>query len=344
MMAVGVSEFLTGALEKERTLDAIRAAVEKAARHRRVQESKESRLCHKIIAVVGSRGGCGCTTLAVNLCCAIAQSPVPCDLRPVALLDTRMDGGDAANLLDLELRRTLADVALNASVVDHYVLESLAVTHACGAALLTAATAPTAQCTVLPRSIMTSALALLRQQFAFTVLDLVETSSEAARAALDHSDTVVLTVAVDVLRLRAARLLLLEWLAANFPRQKIRVVLNDIDPESDRIETARAEGILEFPVTARLPFDGRAVPAAINMGQPFVLSHPDKPLSRAIRQLACKLGAHVPEPRRRGLFRLFGPNGKRGGRDLICACQRSVAAAGESIMNANKPIPLEDCR
>ncbi|MBM3888804.1 MAG: MinD/ParA family protein [Verrucomicrobia bacterium] len=343
MMTAGVSEFLIGALEKERTLDAIRSAVDKAARHRRVQESKESRLCHKVITVVGPRGGCGCTTLAVNLCCAIARSPIPCDLRPVALLDTRLNGSDAANLLDLEPRRTLAEVAANVSVVDHYVLDSLAATHICGAALLTAAIASTARGDPLPRSIMTSTLALLRQQFAFTVLDLVETSSEAAQAALDYSDTVVLTVAVDVLRLRAARLLLIEWLAGNLPRQKIRVVLNDIDPESDHIETARAEHILEFPVTARLPFDGRAVPAAINLGQPFVLTHPDKPLSRAIRQLAGKLGAQVPEPPRSGLFGLFGRNGNGGRHAGICACQRGVAAAGE-ITGANKPIRQEDSK
>jgi Flp pilus assembly CpaE family ATPase len=96
---------------------------------------------------------------------------------------------------------------------------------------------------------------------------------------------------------------------SNFPNEKIHVVLNDTGPESKNIETAQAGAILEFPVTVRLPYDGHLVPAAINLGQPFVLSHPDKPVSRAVRNLALKLGAgRLQAPGHGGLFKSLGLN------------------------------------
>ncbi len=83
-----------------------------------------------VIAVVGSRGGVGCTSLAVNLGCTLAQDPN----NNVALIDLDLALGDADVALDLMPDYTLADVALNIDRLDMTFLRrslSQASTRAC---------------------------------------------------------------------------------------------------------------------------------------------------------------------------------------------------------------------
>ena len=68
----------------------------------------------QVIAVLGSRGGVGCTSLAVNLGATLAQQPS----HSVALVDLDLALGDADVALDLMADYTLADVAMNVDRLD----------------------------------------------------------------------------------------------------------------------------------------------------------------------------------------------------------------------------------
>jgi Flp pilus assembly CpaE family ATPase len=159
----------------------------------------------------------------------------------------------------------------------------------------------------LSRGIVISALAVLRQLYPFTLVDAPAPGTEVSDATLDFCDMILLIVGMDLPRLRAARLYLHHLLEANFPREKIQIVLNDVQQEAKSIGTPQAESILEIPIATRIPHDGRLVPASINLGQPFVLSNPDKAISRAIQELVGKLGvATTGGPGIRGLLKRFG--------------------------------------
>ena len=64
--------------------------------------------------MLGSRGGVGCTSLAVNLGATLAQEPD----HNVALVDLDLALGDADVALDLMPDYTLADVAMNIDRLD----------------------------------------------------------------------------------------------------------------------------------------------------------------------------------------------------------------------------------
>ena len=64
--------------------------------------------------MLGSRGGVGCTSLAVNLGATLAQDPD----HSVALIDLDLALGDADVALDLMADYTLADVAMNIDRLD----------------------------------------------------------------------------------------------------------------------------------------------------------------------------------------------------------------------------------
>src|SRR5208283_5231818 len=85
-----------------------------------------------VVAVVGSRGGVGCTSLAVNLGCNLAQEPN----NNVALIDLDLALGDADVALDLMPDYTLADVALNIDRLDMTFLRRSLSKHATGLSLL----------------------------------------------------------------------------------------------------------------------------------------------------------------------------------------------------------------
>jgi pilus assembly protein CpaE len=229
--------------------------------------------------------------VAVNLSCAIAKATTAGEKNNrVVLVDANVPGGDAAMFLDMTPRRTLADISPQAKVIDQVMVESLLQNHASGVALLVAATSDSGERQELPCGMLLHVLTYLRRQFPFTVVDMPEAAGETCRAVLDFSDDVLLVVGVDLPRLEAARVYLARLLESNFSRGKIRVVLSDKNPYSKNIGAAEAERILDFPVAARLPCDMQAASSAINLGEPFVLREPDRPISRAIYDLACALG------------------------------------------------------
>src|SRR5438874_26491 len=86
----------------------------------------------QVIAVLGTRGGVGCTSLAVNLGCTLAEDKQ----NSVALLDLDLALGDADVALDLIPTHTLADVAQNVARIDLQFLKRSLRQHATGLALL----------------------------------------------------------------------------------------------------------------------------------------------------------------------------------------------------------------
>jgi pilus assembly protein CpaE len=108
----GAREFLTAPVVLEDLLKALqRLQRGRATSGSANGEVPGSKVESKVIAVVGSRGGVGCTSLAVNLGVCLAQDPE----HAVALVDLDLALGDADVALDLMADYTLADVALNSS-------------------------------------------------------------------------------------------------------------------------------------------------------------------------------------------------------------------------------------
>ena len=85
-----------------------------------------------VVAVLGSRGGIGCTTLAINLGCSLANDKN----HSVALIDLDLALGDADVALDLIPDHTLADIAQNIERLDMQFLRRALCKHATGLALL----------------------------------------------------------------------------------------------------------------------------------------------------------------------------------------------------------------
>jgi len=296
MLRAGIKEFLTRPIAGNRLVEEVRkvTTLQSKARGTRkagggVVVSEAGGPQHRIITVTGPRGGCGKTVIAANLAVAMATSN-----EKIALVDLNLWGGDVAMLLDLTPRRTLGDLLPGFGGIDYDVVDSVMVKHASGASVLAAPLTGTFDGSTLSRYMVQGVLEALREHYECTVVDTGYANLESTLAAMDYSDIILVVVGMDLPRLRDGKLYLKNLMAANYPKQKIRVVVNRASG-SKEISSGEVESILEFPVAAQIPNDDVLVGSSVNLGQPFVAASPHKPLSKTILMLAESLAPGAAE-------------------------------------------------
>ena len=191
-------------------------------------------------------------------------------------------------LLDVTPKRTLGDLLPGFGGIDYDVVDSVMNKHASGVSVLAAPLTGTFDGSTLSRYMVQSILEALREHYEFTVVDTGYANLESTLAAMDYSDLILVVVGMDLPRLRDGKLYLKNLIAANYPKEKIRVVINRAG-NSKEISSSEVETILEFPVIAQIPNDDVLVGSSVNLGQTFVTSNPNKPVSKAILSLVQSL-------------------------------------------------------
>jgi len=243
----------------------------------------------RVLAVTGAKGGVGKTTLAVNLAAALAAGTG----EPTALLDLYTQFGDAALLLNLTPRRTLADlVRLDPAELDARLLSDHLESHPSGLSLLAGAAAP------LPLDALTPVcldrvLGLLKSSHRYIVLDVPPVLHATTLHALAHAHAVLLVANLfDLTTLADSRLWLEAVAGRHVAPEAVQVLLNRVAPRN-RLQVPDIKRALGRPAACLVPNDGRLVPQSVNAGAPFVLSHPNSPVSRSVYGLARRLAAEA---------------------------------------------------
>jgi pilus assembly protein CpaE len=305
MLRAGIREFMTRPITGDRLAEEVRkvANLPLPSGARSVPSSdtvaESSGPKHQIITVTGPRGGCGKTVIAANLAVAMADLA-----EKVAVVDLNLWGGDIAMLLDMKPRRSLGDLLPGFGGIDYDVVDSVMTKHDCGVSVLPAPLTGTFDGSTLSRYMVQGILEALREHYECTVVDTGYANLESTLAAMDYADVILVVVGMDLPRLRDGKLYLKNLVAANYPKDKIRVIVNRAGG-SKEIPAGEVESILEFPVLAQLPNDEPLVGSSVNLGQPFISSSPGKPLSRAISKLAEQLSPAAKKTSKKGGLRWF---------------------------------------
>jgi pilus assembly protein CpaE len=259
--------------------DAVRRVrdVASAIRHRGgLGDSADDHARGVVVTVFSAKGGCGKTTLASNLAASLADG----GRREVCLVDLDLNFGDVAIVLQLFPAHTMADAVPMMSTLDLPAVMSLLTPHSPGLAALVAPVEPGSAETV-PASLITKVISLLREQFAFVVVDTPPAFTDHVLAAFDQSDLIALLATLDIPALKNLKLTLETLDLLNYPRERLRVVLNRADSKVG-LALAEVEKTLRVPIALHIP-SSRAVPASINRGVPIMLDDPGHPVSVAIR-------------------------------------------------------------
>lgn len=140
-----------------------------------------------VIAVAGTRGGVGSTSLAVNLGCTMAQKTN----QAVALIDLDLALGDANAALSLPADYTLADIAFNIERADTAFLHRCLSKHSSGLSLLPHPV-QMEDVDFIRKEHIEYVIKLLRISHANVILDLSKSFTPVDMAALRMADVILL--------------------------------------------------------------------------------------------------------------------------------------------------------
>jgi pilus assembly protein CpaE len=233
----------------------------------------------RLITLLGSSGGCGASTLAVNIAAALAKAHGSC-----GLIDLKAGRGDLAALLDLHPGYNLADICLNLARLDRAMFEKVLVRHASGIHLLAAPQAFGATRVVTTQGV-NQAVAMARRLFPHVVVDLEDCFHEEQVAVLRQAHTTFIVCRLDFTSLRNVRRILDYLEDADVPRSQVRLVVNRYG-QPNELPVGEAEEALGDKVACFVPDDARTINGANNTGIPAVLKSPSTKVAQAILQLA----------------------------------------------------------
>lgn len=268
----------------------------------------------QVIALLGSRGGVGTTTMAVNLAATLASDPN----NTVALVDLDLALGDADIALEVQGMDNISigDLARNIERLDMGFLRRALVKHADTGLSILRHPLEIADVGLIHEGHVERILNLLKISYTHLVLDLTKSLQPTDLLALRMADTVLLAAQLELSSLRNVVRLMHYLGNEDGLTEKVKIVLNRVgaDAIEEGIGLKKAEEVIGKPIYWQIPYDPKSVVAARVAGQPLVKLAPKCKAQQAIAGLAQSLGGNgrtagvkASDPHKRSVFGgLFG--------------------------------------
>jgi pilus assembly protein CpaE len=274
-MRAGAKEFLTQPIKVEDLI----GALDRISAARFGTGDGRGRTCH-VIAICGSTGGVGSTSLAVNLGCILAREP----RNSAVLVDLDMALGDADVFLDSIPDYTLVDVAQNISRLDFTLLKRSLTKHASGLYLLPRPVQLQDTAHVTPDD-LTRVLGLLKASFTHMILDLSKSYSALDIVALKSAKDVLLVTQLDLPCLRNVVRLMASFGEVDALKDKIKIVVNRVGLDTGSISLKKAQETMGREIFWQLPNDYKTMADVRNNGVPLIDQAPRAGITQAILAL-----------------------------------------------------------
>jgi pilus assembly protein CpaE len=284
-LRAGAKEFLTSPVVLEDLLTALQRLGHGVKINGTVKQSSF------VIAVLGSRGGVGCTSLAVNLGCTLAQDKE----HSAALIDLDMALGDADVALDLIPDHTLADVAQNIDKLDMQFLRRAMGKHATGLALLSHPVR-IEELGLVHEDHLQRLISLLRASYTHLILDLSKSFTGADLTGLRVADLILLVTQLELSSVRNAVRILHSMGEEGGLTDKVKIVLNRVGSDflEGDISLKKAEETIGHPFYWQIPNDAKPMILSRAAGIPLIQYAPKSKAQQSIARLAQALSGKNP--------------------------------------------------
>src|SRR2546430_88648 len=308
-MLAGAREFLVKPFSADELVNAIRHVheIEKVKRQRYQQQQPQQQMTGggaggqnigaalgpqrgKIISFFSPKGGVGRTPISTNLAVALHQSTN----LPVVLVDGSLPFGDIAVILNMSPKaKTIADLIGSFDNTDSDVLESVLVSHSTGIKVLLAPPTPESA-ELITGANMKHILELLRERYAYIVVDTWPSFQEQVITMLDVADVILTLMTLEITSLKNVRVFMEIAEKLGYGSDKVQLVANRND-SSGGIKASDVEASLGRKIPHTIVSDGRTLVLAVNRGVPFVISHRESQVAKDIFTLAQRITAEAPE-------------------------------------------------
>lgn len=232
------------------------------------------------IAVIGSRGGVGASTLAVNLAWILGEERK----YKTTLIDLDLEFGTIALSLDLEPTRGLREALENPARVDGLFISSATAKLTDNLSIMATEENLTAEVQFNPNAVDALFEALGRINDAI-VVDVPRPSYAVRRRVFEAATEIILVTELNLSGLRDS-LRLIRGIQEVAPETPVRVVANRAAGPKQAMQLKDFQKALEHKVDFLLPDEPKAFNAAANTGKPLAQSHSRAKVCKVIRKLA----------------------------------------------------------
>jgi pilus assembly protein CpaE len=319
-MKAGIKEYLVKPLDVEELEEAIA---------RVVQTQPQTKEPGKLISIMGSAGGVGCTTIATNL--AVELSGLVEEEQKVVLVDLDFRFGHVATLLDVHGQFTVADLCTTQEQLDPQMIMKALTKHDSGLYVLRRPHS-FAQAELITAAHCANVLSSLQEMCAYVVVDGPTRHDPGGRSVLDAADYNLLVVQLLVTSVRNTDRMIQELSVQGFNPDRISFVCNRVGRESAHLEIKQVETILNRKIFMTISDDWKSVSSSINIGQPLSTEFGRSKVRQEILKLAMRI--HCPEKlaeeaRRGGLLGKLFRKGEVGEQETSSApAAKTPAPAG----------------
>ena len=244
----------------------------------------------RVIAVFGAKGGVGATTLAYNIAASIAAE----GQARVALIDGSLQYGDVRALLRVD-ESAPSILQLPTNKIQKTDVDEVVHRDSSGVHVLLAPPRIEMSEMVLARD-LDKVISLMRRLYNIVIIDTSSQVDDILLAFLDASDLVIQVVTYEAPALLQARQVTQTLVAAGYPPEKIRFLVNRADSTGGMQKNAVEEYLGRKP-DFEVVSDGVLVAEANNRGEPFIKLGPDAQITKDVARVAHRLATEIPAQR-----------------------------------------------
>lgn len=294
---IGAREFFSTPVEDQE----IKLALEGFKGRKEKEAHRETFKDGKIINIMGSKGGVGTTTIAVNLAVSLVEKK---SVQSVALIDMNLLFGDIPLFLEIEPKYNWSEITKNISRLDDTFLKNILSVDSSGVCVLPSPSYSSNQNMATP-AIMERLLIVMRRMFDFIIIDSGQSLGDISFKILEMSDTVLLISALSLPCLSNTNKLLKIFSDFGFPKKEnIKIIINRYLKKSE-ISLKDAEISLEKKIFWTIPNDYQTTVTAINRGKALAQFAPREEITKNFQQLASELCPESEKQEKKG-WGIFG--------------------------------------
>ena len=243
--------------------------------------SEKKRKRGEIINVIGSKGGVGTTTVAVNLATSLMDSK---GSPSVALIDMNLLFGEIPLFLNVESAFNWGEVARNISRLDSTYLMSILSKHPSGIYILPSPTGLDGVNIATPEMIE-KLLGLMQTVFDFIVIDGGQSLDDISLKILQMSDNVFLVTILSLPCLTNVKRLLWTFQKLGYPQEENIKILISRYHKNSVISLKEAEQSIKKSIFWLIPNDYTTTMSAINQGKTISSIAHGSEISKNLREL-----------------------------------------------------------
>ena len=237
----------------------------------------------KLVAVTGTRGGVGTTTVAASVAWLIAHER----RRRVALVDLDLQFGTVALSLDLEPSHGLREALENPNRIDGLFMDRVLIQHSERLFVLSAEESPD-ETLLLDYGAVELLMTELRNKFHYVIVDVPRSPNPCTQQVLQSATDLVLITDLSLAGMRDTMRLTGMLPTTNASCSTTLVVNRVGEHKQGEMPRAEFEKGVSRKLDLLLPFDAKTVAAATNFGQP-VASSAKGPVAAGLREITARL-------------------------------------------------------